>query len=176
MPKIPQFSLSVHLFTPPTLPERPVDALASAFRSPLIPSAAAATSLLRFTVSLPAACETDSLYPATYLQLSYNFEGSGEVFILDVITSKDLAKLDSEAEPNLYEIETPARNVPRPKVNEGAPSAAEVFVYAWRGERLLGKWTVGRVQGLGIEGLKSDPLAILRRDTWAAKKAASSAL
>lgn len=174
MPKIPQFSLSIHSFTPPTLPERPVDAPASAFRSPLIPSTAAATLPLRFTVSLPTARETDSLYPATHLQLSYNFEGSGEVFIPDVITSKDLTKSESEAEPNLYEVETPAQNVPRPKVNEGAPSAAEVFLYAWRGEKLLGKWTVGRVEGLGIEGLKSDPLAILRRDTWAAKKAASS--
>ena len=175
MPKIPQFNLSVHSFTRPILPERPANAPPSAFRSPLIPSAAAATSPLCFTLSLPAARGSDALYPATHLQLSYNFEGTGEVFIPDVITSRDLVKSDSEAEPNLYDVETPAHNVPRPKVNEGAPSAAEVFVYAWRGEKLLGKWTVGRVEGLGIEGLKSDPQAILRRDTWAAKKAASSA-
>lgn len=175
MPKIPQFSLSIHSFTSPTLPDRPADAPASAFRSPLIPSAAAATSPLCFNVSLPSARSSDPLYPATHLQLSYNFEGSGEVFLPDVITSRDLLKSISEAEPNLYEVQTPADKVPRAKVNEGAPSAAEVYVYAWRGEKLLGKWTVGRAEGLGIVGLKSDPLAILRRDTWAAKKAAGSA-
>lgn len=175
MPGIPKFNLSIHSFTPPTLPERPADAPASAYRSPLIPSPAAATSPLCFTVSLPAARPGNPLYPATHLQLSYNFEGSGEIFIPNFVTSKDLAKSDREAEPSLYEVEISVHNVPRPKVNEGAPSAAEVFVYAWRGEKLLGKWTVGRIENLGIEGLKSDPLAILRRDTWAAKKAASSA-
>lgn len=175
MPKIPQFSLSIHSFTPPTLPDWPADAPASAFRSPLIPSAAAATSPLCFTVSLPSARDTDPLYPATRLQLSYNFEGSGEVFIPDAITYRDLVKSGDEAEPNLYEVRAPADQVPRAKVNDGAPSEAEVYVYAWRGEKLLGKWTVGRIEGLGIVGLKSDPLAILRRDTWAAKKAASSA-
>lgn len=126
-------------------------------------------------MSLTSARDADPLYPATHLQLSYNFQGTGEVFIPDVIGPRDLVKSDDEAEPNLYEVQAPADKVPRAKVNEGAPSAAEVSVYAWRGEKLLGKWTVGRVEGLGIEGLKSDPLAVLRRDTWAAKKAASSA-
>ncbi|KAG8164705.1 hypothetical protein KVR01_004980 [Diaporthe batatas] len=113
---------------------------------------------------------------ATHLQLSFNYEGSGEIFIPDFVTSGDLVKSDREAKSNLYEVEKSAHNVPRAKVNEGASRAAEVFVYAWRSEKLLGKWFVGRVEDLGIEGLKSDPLAILRRDTWAAKKAASSAL
>lgn len=175
MPKIPQFSLSVHSFTPPTLPDRPADAPASALRSPLIPSVAAATSPLCFTVSLPSARDTDPLYPATHLQLSYNFEGTGNVFIPDVITSRDLAESASGAETSLYEVQTPADKVPRAKVNEGAPSTAEICVYAWRGEKLLGKWTVGQVEGLGIVGLKADPLSILRRDTWAAKKTTGSA-
>ncbi|KAG6363682.1 hypothetical protein INS49_008783 [Diaporthe citri] len=101
---------------------------------------------------------TDPLYPATHLQLSYNFEGSGKVFIPDVITSRDLVQSGSEAEPSLYEVQALADKVPRAKVNEGAPSAAEVYVYAWRGEKLLGKWNVGRVEGLGIVGVgKYDP-------------------
>ncbi|KAK2603099.1 hypothetical protein N8I77_009581 [Diaporthe amygdali] len=172
MPKIPQFSLSVHSFTPPTLPDRPADAPASAFRSPLIQSVAAATSPLSFTISLPSARDTDPLYPATHLQLSYNFEGTGEVFIPDVIKSQDVkVEASSEAESErLYVVRSPADQIPRAKVNEGATSAAEVRVYAWRGEKLLGKWSVGRIEGLGIEGLKSHPLAILRRDTWAAQR------
>ncbi|KAG6363683.1 hypothetical protein INS49_008784 [Diaporthe citri] len=59
MPKTPQFSLSIHSFTPPSLPVRPADAPASFFRSPLIPSAAAATSPLCFTVSLPSSRDTN---------------------------------------------------------------------------------------------------------------------
>lgn len=175
MPKIPEFTLCVRSFTPPTLPDKPANAPPSGFRSPLIPSAAAATSPLRFTVCLPCARDTDPLYPASHLQLTYKFESTGEVFIPNVITSRDLVKTsgseaeaEGQTEENLYVVQAPAREVPRPKVNEGAPSAAEVSAYAWRGEKLLGKWSVGRVEGLGIVGLKSDPLAILRRDTWAA--------
>ncbi|KAL1880071.1 hypothetical protein Daus18300_001434 [Diaporthe australafricana] len=179
MPKIPEFSLCVRSFTPPTLPDQPANASPSEFRSSLIPSAAAATSPLCFTVSLPCARDTDPLYPATHVQLTYKFEGTGEIFIPNVITSRDLEKassieVEAEAEvggqagENVYVVQAPQQEVPRPKVNEGAPSAAEVSAYAWRGEKLLGKWSVGRIEGLGIVGLKSNPLAILRRDTWAA--------
>lgn len=171
MPKLPHFSLSVRSFTPPTLPERLADTPASEFRSPLIPSVAAATSPLTFIISLPCARDTDPLYPATHLQLTYNFEGTGEVFIPDVITSRDLVDSCSEGETEkLYRAQAAPAQIPRPKVNEGATGDAEVFLYAWRREKLLGKWSVGCVQGLGIEGLKSNPLALLRRDTWAAQR------
>lgn len=58
----------------------------------------------------------------------------------------------------------PSDNIPRAKVNHGMTSTAEVTVYAWKGEKLLGKWTVGQVEGLGIEGLKSSDLAISRAE------------
>lgn len=176
MPKLPQFSLFVQSFTPPTLPERLDDTPASEFRSPLIQSVAAATSPLTFIVSLPSARDTDPLYPATHLQLSYKFEGTGDVFIPDVITSRDLVRSDSEdGTEKFYSVQSSANQIPRPKVNEGATSDAEVFVYAWRREKLLGKWSVGCVQGLGLEGLKSHPLALLRRETWAAQRSSPRA-
>lgn len=171
MPKLPQFRLSIQSLTPSSLPERLPDTPASEFRSPLIPSVAAATSPLIFIISLPCSRVTDPLYPATHLQLSYKFEGSGDVFVPDVITSQDLVRSGSEdGTEKLYSVQLAPKQIPRPKVNKGATSDAEVFVYAWRREKLLGRWTVGCIQGLGLEGLKSHPLALLRRDTWAAQR------
>lgn len=164
-----KFSLAVRSFTPPTLPDRPADAPPSAFRSGLIPSVASAISPLCFTVSLSSARDTNPLYPASHLQLSYFYESSGEIFIPNVITSKDLVNVGTEAEPNLYEIQAPAEEIPRAKVNDGTTSTAEVRVYAWKGEKLLGKWVVGQVESLGLEGLKSFPLALLRQKTWQAQ-------
>lgn len=166
-----KFSLRVLSFTPPTLPEQPTDVPKSEFRSPIMRSVAAATSPLKFTVSLPSARDKDALYPATHLQLSYTYEGSGEVFVPSVIKSEDLVKSDTDEEPNVYVVEAPADEVPRAKVNEGTTSDGIVTVYAWRREKLLGKWTVGRIEKLGFVGLKSDDLAVLRQKTWAANRA-----
>ncbi|KAH8667034.1 hypothetical protein BX600DRAFT_463055 [Xylariales sp. PMI_506] len=169
-----QFSLSVRSFTPPTLPDRPVDAPASAFRSPKIPSIAAATSPLFFTLSLPSARDKDPLYPATHLQLSYHHEGTGEVFPSDNITAQDLVKSDADDDDeHLYIVQIPPKEIPRAKVNEGTSSNAEVNVYAWRREKLLGKWKVGEIEKLGFEGLKSTPLAVLRQKTWKAQSRTS---
>ncbi|RDW82339.1 hypothetical protein BP6252_03451 [Coleophoma cylindrospora] len=158
-----QFSLSVLSYTPPTLPDQPIDIQASDFRSPHLPSIVAATSRLLFTISLPSARANDPLYPATHLQLTYTFEGTGEIFIPNVITSKDLIESSAEGETNLYNVQVPEGEIPRPKVNHGTTSTAEVSVYAWRREKLLGKWNVGQVKGLGIVGLKSEPIHILRQ-------------
>lgn len=171
----PQFSLSVRSFTPPTLPPQPADAPADAFKSPHIPSIAAATSPLFFTISLPSARENDPLYPATHLQLSYHHEGTGEVFPSRSIQSQDLAKSDAEGEEgeNLYVVEVPPHEVPRTKVNHETTSDADMSVYAWRREKLLGKWHVARIEKLGFVGLKSDPQAILFQKAGDARRAKS---
>lgn len=170
---MPQFSLEVRSFTPPTLPARPADAPASAFRSPHIPSVAVATSPLFFTLSLPSARDKDPLYPATHLQLTYHHEGTAEVFPSKAITSEDLVKSDSEGEEHLYIVQVPPEGIPRTKVNEGTTPDADVSVYAWRREKLLGKWSVGRIEDLGFVGLKSFPLAVLRQKTWEANRGKS---
>lgn len=59
-----------------------------------------------------SARDTDPLYPATHLQMSYHFEGSGEVFVPNVITSRGLMKSSSsrgdEADSeNLYIVQLP---------------------------------------------------------------------
>lgn len=158
-----QFSLCVQSYTPPSLPDQPVDIQASDFRSPLQLSSVAATSPLLFFISLPSARTNDPLYPATHLQLAYNFEGTGEVFLPKVITSKDLIGSSDEAETNLYSVQVSSEDIPRAKVNHGTTNTADVIVYAWRREKLLGKWNVGQVEGLGIVGLKSEPIHILRQ-------------
>jgi hypothetical protein len=159
-----QFSLSILSYTPPTLPDQPIDTHGSDIHSPfLLPSIIVATSPLLFTISLPSARANDPLYPATHLQLTYNFEGTGEIFIPNVITSKDLIEFSVEGESNLYSVQVSSGDIPRAKVNHGTTSTAEVSVYVWRREKLFGKWNVGRVEGLGIVGLKSEPVHILRQ-------------
>lgn len=67
---------------------------------------------------------------------------------------------------SLYAAQVAAAEVPRVKVNEGASSAAMVSLFAWRGEKLLGKWDVGLVEGLGLEGLKSEEIHKRRVQQW----------
>ncbi|KAF2669589.1 hypothetical protein BT63DRAFT_425278 [Microthyrium microscopicum] len=167
-----RFSLSIHSFTPPTLPAQPDDINPSDFKSAIHSSRtiAAATSPLCFTLSLPSARPNDPLYPATHLQITYNFEGSGEQFIPNPITSRDLIDASTEEEVNLYSVQLSGNDIARSKVNHGMTSNADVSVYAWRREKLLGKWLVGGVEGLGIVGLKSEPIHRLRQKTWAKAK------
>jgi hypothetical protein len=163
------FSLSIYSYTPPTLPAQPSDINPSDFKSAIHSSRsiAAATSPLHFTLSLPSARPNDPLYLATHLQITYTFEGTGEQFIPNLITSKDLIDASTGEEPNLYSVQLSGNDIARVKVNHGTTSDADVSVYAWRREKLLGKWHVGRIEGLGIVGLKSEPIHLLRQKTWA---------
>lgn len=160
-----QFSLTVEEFKPPTFPQ-PINIEPSDFRSPLIPSATGTpTSSLDISISLPfARSNKDPLYPATHLQLSFKYEGTGEIFLPAVIMSQDLHC--SATVSYLYDIEVLPRSIPRAKVNHGATSTAEVVIYAWKGEKLLGNWTAGCIAELGIVGLKSTEVALLRQKTW----------
>lgn len=169
----PGFSLSIHAFTPPNLPVQPADLTASDVRSPLLASPVAATSPLSFTLALDGASRaTDPLYPATHLQLAYHWEGTGDTFVPRTITSEDLTAVEEEGDGQqqtsgllLFSVQVPPGEIPRAKVNEGTTNTAEVRLYAWRGERLLGTWVVGCVEGLGLVGMKSTPLALLRQKT-----------
>jgi hypothetical protein len=172
------FSLSIHSFTPATPPEQPADAPPSAFRSSLfrsslIPSVASATTPLKFTMSLPGARHNDPLYPATHLQLCYHYEGTGDVFVPKFITSKDLNNVESgtHEEQNVFEVQVQPEDVLRAKVNHGTTNLATLIIHAWRNEKLLGKWTAGEMENLGLVGLKSHEVALLRQATWAANKA-----
>ncbi len=164
---MPDYKLSVHSLTPPSLPAIPADTQPNDITSSMIPgSFAAATSPLRFTLSLPDARPTKPLYPATHLQLTYFYPGSGEVFVPTLIMPADVVK-----KHELYEVEIGVADIARVKVNEGESPDAEVRVNAWRNEKLLGKFTVDVVKGLGIEGLKSFDLA--KRRVAAAKERAA---
>lgn len=159
----PQFSISIESVSLPTLPQPSADELASdILRSPLIPSALRATTPLCITCALALARPKNPLYPATHLQLSYNFGNTGQVFVPHYITSEHLVAVNTTN--NFFEIKVPVEDIPRPKVNHGATSTGEVAVYAWKDEKMLGKWEVCQIKGLGIEGLKSDDLAIRRAE------------
>lgn len=171
----PQFSLTVKSFAPPTLPEVPADLDPSAIRSPHIPNVLSPTSPLYFTVSLPFAREKDPLYPATHLQMAYYYEGTGEPISTNLITSKNLVNSHADAGSDIYTFEVPPDSILRAKVNHGESPQAEVRVRAWRNEKLLGMWTVGRIAKLGLEGFKSEPIHRRRVEEWKAKNAAAVA-
>lgn len=158
----PNFTLSIHSVTLPNVPEQPPDLEPSDIRSPISASALSATSSLRITLSLPLAKPKDPIYPATRLQLSYKHQGTGEIFIPESITRERLVWVEDQ----LFELEVPPKDIPRAKVNHEQSTTAEVLLYAWKGEKLLGKWSVCEIEGLGIEGLKSDGVPRVRYETW----------
>ncbi|OAA31977.1 hypothetical protein AAL_01309 [Moelleriella libera RCEF 2490] len=153
-----KFSLVVESFTPPTLPCQSKNASSSVNASSLVQSPDAATSPLRLTVRLPSALDTDLLYPATHLQLSYAFSAGTEIFAPAAITSRDIMQSGGE-----YLIQSPPGDIPRAKVKTGMTSAAGVRVHAWRGDKLLGTWVVGRIEGLGITDVKQLSLPFRRQ-------------
>lgn len=173
-----EYNLSVHSFTPPSFPEVPKETQPSEIRSGLIAgSSAAATSPLFFTLSLPGAGEKNPLYPATHLQLTYAYAGTGEIFVPNLIMPGDLTKSPSsdDEQSMLYNVQISPQDIARVKVNEDESPDAEVRLYAWRNEKLLGKWTLGMIKGLGIEGLKSSDLAKKRVEHWKAEAANKAA-
>ena len=90
--------------------------------------------------SLPSARTNDTLCPANHLQIIFKFEGTSEIFIPNIITSKDLTESISEdGETKLYGVEVYSSDIPRTKLNHGTTSTVEVSVYVWRREKLLGK-------------------------------------
>lgn len=139
---MPPFNLTVQSFNPPVLPP-PSDSLS--------PAAIAAISPLTFTIALPSR-GADPLYPATYLQLSYTFEDTSEIFVPNIITARDLTRPGPDAEPGVYVCTVPTNEVPRMRVKQQTTGDADVTVHAWQGEKFLGKWMVGKVEGLGLVG------------------------
>jgi hypothetical protein len=125
---------------------------------------AAAKTPLRFTLYLPNAKLTNLLFPASHLQVVFTFQGTGSMFLPRFIASADLEPI--EGEENLYEAKVAGGEVPRVKVNEGQTTDATVSVNAWKGEKLLGKFEVGGIDGLGFEGLKSEPIHKRRVEQW----------
>lgn len=169
----PQFNISIDSVKLPSLPQKSIDeTIPGTIRSPLIPSSLCATTPLCFTCHLSLARPKDPLYPATHLQLSYNFHDTGEVFIPRSITSERLIPV--EGADQRFEIQIPVEEISRAKVNHGATTDAQVAIYAWKGEKMLGKWIVCKIEGLGVEGLKSNDLAMLRVETWKKNKEAAA--
>lgn len=149
------FTLTVHSFEAPTVPAQPADLLQHADHTiTVIPPA----SPLRFTLALPSARDNNPLFPATHLQLSYVFSNTCEVFDPVSLSSEDLSSRGG-LEQNLYSVIVPASRIPRAKVNGDGSLDADVILYAWKRGKLLGKWTLGRIEGLGFAGSREQQLA-----------------
>ncbi len=83
----------------------------------------------------------DPLYPATGLQFAFH-HGEDEVFAADRLVSRDVAVADDGSCSVLVD--------GVPMFRHCSPDSAAqtlVRVHAWQGERHLGSWDVGRIQG-----------------------------
>ncbi len=83
------------------------------------------------------------IHPATALQFSFRNE-CNEVFV-ERLTPRDIA--EDEEDEGLYLVRLPASQIPRFKPHAHAHSQTDfdVFMHAWRGEKLLGSWVVGTI-------------------------------
>lgn len=178
---MPEYKLTVHSLTPPTLPEVPEDAHHKDIRSGFTEGAkgnsyGAASSPLRFTLSLPDARPKNPLHPATHLQMTYFYPGSGEVYVPRFIMPAEVVKVNPDDEScTLYSVELGPADINRAKVNEGETPDAELRMNVWKNEKILGRFTVGVIKGLGIEGMKSFDVAKRRVENWKAQAAKKEA-
>ena len=104
------------------------------------------------------------IYPATYVQLSWTYAGE-EMFVDNVYTARDIDE-ENEGENSssdiensdesggrsqrLYSLTIPQENIARKMCKPEEGRDAQVKLYAWRGEKLLGQWELGTVEGAGI--------------------------
>ena len=102
----------------------------------------------------------------------FTFEGTGQIFLPRVLTGEDFDPVgeggdgDGSDGGTLYTAQVAADEVPRVKVNEGASTTATISLFAWKGEKLLGKWDIGQIEGLGLTGLKSEEIHKRRVQQW----------
>lgn len=109
---------------------------------------------ITFTITNPPSAASsvaagNPIAPATYLQLSFDF-GDGCVVFPDgaMFTMRDIVSaptgLPGEKLIRLERTEMPKRK--GGQTNEEMMTA-EVRIYAWKGEKMLGEWVVGRLGG-----------------------------
>ncbi len=105
---------------------------------------------LKISFRAPNTVEGNSnpIHPATALQLSFRNDDN-EVFI-DRLTPRDISVDD-----DLCWLHIDNDTVPQFKHRPAAPAQEDfdVVLHAWRGEKLLGSWVVGRIPWhiLGVE-------------------------
>ncbi len=116
---------------------------------------------MRVSFRLPSTPRNNSaasaIYPATGLQLS--FANNGHEPFMGRLTARDVEILEgddatsssgSAGEPRLCSFRIPSGEIPR-FAFEGAGPETEVRLHAWRGEKWLGTWPVGKLTGLKVE-------------------------
>lgn len=84
-------------------------------------------------------------YPASNLQLSFQRPSNDQEIFLERITARDVQHSDAGLCTVLLEKD----NVPRYAAKEAKELEEDVLVklHAWRGEKHLGAWEVGRLSG-----------------------------
>jgi hypothetical protein len=102
---------------------------------------------IAFTVTNPASATTaveagNPIAPATYLQLSFDFGDDMVVFPDNAIfTPRDVVTA-REGQNGDKMIRLERKEIPKQTKGNAVP---EVKVYAWKGEKMLEGWVVGRL-------------------------------
>lgn len=90
----------------------------------------------------------DPIFPATGLQLCVQHAGH-EVFV-ERTTSREIEVVQESDESWECTFMFPGTDLPKFRPTIGVPgfdAEAELWLYAWKGERVLGKWRVGTLPG-----------------------------
>lgn len=114
---------------------------------------------LSFTTTTPGTTRgrPGPLYPATHLQLRWVFSDGTDVFTGEIApgsirtTRGEHDEEESGGPPDItYHIELPREQMPRVPVTADEEGTADVTLYVWKGDKILGQWPVGQVEGLGV--------------------------
>lgn len=114
---------------------------------------------LSFTTTTPGTTrgQPRPLHPATHLQLRWVFPNGTDLFTDEIApeiirtTRGEHDEGASGGPPDItYHIELPRKQMPRVQVTADEEGAADVTLYVWKGDKVLGEWPVGKVEGLGV--------------------------
>lgn len=88
----------------------------------------------------------DPIFPASGLQLSFERPDCDQEIFVERITARDV----HSSESGLCTVSLPKHEMPKysvPKGREDTVGDVVVKLHAWKGERHLGAWEVGRLSG-----------------------------
>lgn len=133
---------------PFTLSPLPLPATAPSSAAPLRISFRVPTSQLRRAGGGGNNLQADAIFPATGLQLCLH-HGGHEVFV-ERTTSREVEVTNEGSDWWECAFTVPGTELLKFKPKAGAPGAdeeAEAWLFAWQGEKVLGKWKLGELPG-----------------------------
>ena len=114
-------------------------------------SAPSETAPLRVSFKTTSSHQSNPIYPATQLQLSYRQDCGTEIFraqtwsVKDIVRSGTSVASDDESDGDESNTVYSITCLPAEKFAINAAGTLEVRLHAWRREKVIGGWTVGKI-------------------------------